>query len=127
MQTTITSPATLSGLCLENYAPVEALSEETIAFSATVYDVEAGAPIGTLINDGHGGCHRFRPAGCGGMPGPGGPGLAGPFRRAARGVLTGFGCGVDRYHGGLPSIPIGRGPAHTVCAGPRVSSGQGSE
>lgn len=61
MQTSITSPATLSGLCLEDYAPVEALSEETTAFSATVYDVEAGAPIGTLANDGHGGCHRFRP------------------------------------------------------------------
>lgn len=60
MHTTTTRPATLSGLCLENYAPVEALSEETTAFSATVYDVEAGTPIGTLANDGHGGCHRFR-------------------------------------------------------------------
>lgn len=60
MHATTTRPATLSGLCLENYAPVEALSQETTAFSATVYDTEAGAPVGTLTNDGHGGCHRFR-------------------------------------------------------------------
>lgn len=56
-----TKHATLAGLSLHDYTPVEGLSDETTAFSGVVYEEEAGKRIGSLTNDGRGGCHLFRP------------------------------------------------------------------
>lgn len=53
--------ATFAGLSLRNYVPSEGLSQESLAFSADVYDEEARERIGVLLNDGHGGVDRFTP------------------------------------------------------------------
>lgn len=59
MKKAIVSPASLGGLALYEYVPNAGLSRETTAFSGIVYDTVAGKPVGTLTNEGHGGCHFF--------------------------------------------------------------------
>lgn len=55
--------ATFAGFSLRNFTVNEDMSQETVAFSAQVYD-EAAEPadcLGVLTNDGHGGMDRFVP------------------------------------------------------------------
>lgn len=61
MKKTATLPAALGGLTLSDYLPIPEISDETTAFSATVYDTKTRTTLGTLLNEGRGGCHLFRP------------------------------------------------------------------